>query len=320
MFPEFPASGPIPLDAGAAVAALAQDMGRNSDFTHLSLWVWALERRIRVSALNGNLIVQYQNARTGQQGYTFAGCNKVEATAETLLSAAAEHGWPRELFALPEATAKSINNPCFRVAAERDYSDYLYNTAELSDFSSERFRSHRKLVKQFWKNPSASVEQLDLARETTAREIVALATRWRENKECDGKPIVQSAWGDDLGPTARLLSCAPHFNMLGIGVRINGELAAYLIAELCDGHAIAHFGKADTRLAKGAHVVAIHELARALLARGYPVLNYQEDLGDPSLRATKLRLRPFGFAEKYTVRLATEKDRAVPRRVQEVRA
>lgn len=90
--------------------------------------------------------------------------------------------------------------------------------------------------------------------------------------------------------------------MQTIGLRRGSNLAAFAIVEpMPMRQAMLHFIKADTRNYPGAYEALMQYTARELLAAGYDTLNYQEDLGIPSLRASKLSYRPCGFLRKYTV-------------------
>ncbi|MBQ4334030.1 MAG: DUF2156 domain-containing protein, partial [Myxococcaceae bacterium] len=86
-----------------------------------------------------------------------------------------------------------------------------------------------------------------------------------------------------------------HFEALdqrGIALLIDGELAAFAIFEVVGGQmAIIHFERALRRF-KGLYQVVNQQTALAVEALGVPLINREEDLGEPGLRQAKLSYQP----------------------------
>ena len=64
--------------------------------------------------------------------------------------------------------------------------------------------------------------------------------------------------------------------------------------------AVMHFQKAD-RSYPGLPSWQTHEMGRTLIAQGYRLVNGEQDMGIPGLRAYKQSLQPCRYLKKYVV-------------------
>ena len=86
-----------------------------------------------------------------------------------------------------------------------------------------------------------------------------------------------------------------------MGVFIENNLIAFCINELKESeYVVSHVIKADPAFG-GAYSFLIQKSAEILTDNGKKYLNYEQDVGNPSLRLAKNLLRPCFFLKKYKV-------------------
>ena len=90
MIPEFPQFKPIELSDKQEVEKITSQYPPYSDFNFVSMWSWDIKGEMRLSMLNGNLVVKFNDYITGEPFYSFLGKNKLNETAEILLNLSKE--------------------------------------------------------------------------------------------------------------------------------------------------------------------------------------------------------------------------------------
>ncbi len=114
MIPNFPDFKPIELNDKDEIESFTKKFAPYSDFNFASMWSWDVKEEMRVSQLNGNLVVRFTDYLTGEPFYSFLGSNKPTETADALLTLAEKEGIPLHLKLVPEDSAKEID-PTIRI-------------------------------------------------------------------------------------------------------------------------------------------------------------------------------------------------------------
>ena len=81
MIPEFPEFKKLELSDKEDVEAFTKKFPPYSDFNFVSMWSWDIKGEMRLSILNGNLVVRFTDYITGDPFYSFLGNNKTNETA-----------------------------------------------------------------------------------------------------------------------------------------------------------------------------------------------------------------------------------------------
>src|SRR4051812_11832114 len=82
-----------------------------SDYNFISLWTYDYDRQYRLSVLNDNLIIKFQDYNDPNDFfYSFLGINQPDDTARLLLEHSAKEG-QKELKLIPEEVIESFSNP-----------------------------------------------------------------------------------------------------------------------------------------------------------------------------------------------------------------
>src|SRR6185436_18619332 len=109
MIPEFPEFKKLELTDKEEVEKFTSKFPPYSDFNFVSMWSWDIKGEMRLSMLNGNLVVRFTDYLTGELFYSFLGNSKVNETAEMLINFSRKEGLGAKLRLVPEDSIKGLN-------------------------------------------------------------------------------------------------------------------------------------------------------------------------------------------------------------------
>ncbi|GAB6036793.1 phosphatidylglycerol lysyltransferase domain-containing protein [Fundidesulfovibrio butyratiphilus] len=176
----------------------------------------------------------------------------------------------------------------------RDHWDYVYSVDELVRLSGNRFHKKKNLLAQFKKLYAYDYRPLtpDCIEEVLQMQLEWC--QWRE-AECD---LTLAAENQAISRVVKEWDNLP--DLLGGGIRVNGRMVAYTVAEpLDDDTLVIHFEKGHSDY-KGVYQ-AINQMFLADLKRPYTWVNREQDLGDEGLRKAKTSYNPVKFCKKFRV-------------------
>ena len=184
----------------------------------------------------------------------------------------------------------------FDVQHERDGDDYLYKIAELQAMEGKKYDGKRNFIKR--------CKELNPEVLTLTAELVpacqALHERWCRDKDCEGNKQLKA----ETEALREFFKNYAALESFGIVVKINGELAGFAIGEALNPDTfVEHYEKGDTKY-HGIYPFLVNELAKRLPEQ-FIYLNREQDLGEESLRKSKLSYHPVGLVEKYVVKAAS---------------
>ncbi len=304
MISEFPSFRNLRFDDKEQIESITSMYPPYSDFTFVSMWSWDTDEKCRVSTLNGNLVLLLNDYVTRKPFLTFVGINNPADTALRLLERALHMNVDTVLKLVPAVTAEAIDSPLLKVEADRSHFDYLYASQLLLELKGKAFETKRNLINRFEKKiPHANAAVLDLADRDTQEKIKQLCQDWHTRKQSKQADAYHE---HELSAIERLLQQATVLQLVSLGIFSNGDLIGFSILEMLPrSHAICHFSKTDTSYA-GVNDFLMHEQMRLLFNANITTLNYEQDLGIPSLRHSKNSFRPVDFLKKYTISSAID--------------
>ncbi len=299
MIPEFPHFKKLEFSDKADIEVFTRQYPPYSDFNFTSMWCWDIAEQAVLSVLNQNLIVKFCDYLTGQPFYSFLGNNNLQDTVQKLLDKSLEEGTGSELKLVPGDSIKGIDLTKFSIKEDRDHFDYVYSVDELKSYEGRIYETKRNNLNRFMrKHAGTVVKVLDLGNEETQEQIITLDHLWLENKILHKK----NPEADNEFKALNRLFQPSSLDLVAIGLYASGKLIAFCISELLvSGYALAHFAKANTHF-PGVYAHLMKENAKLLSLSGVSFLNYEQDLGIPSLRHSKVSFRPKLFLKKYSVR------------------
>lgn len=178
--------------------------------------------------------------------------------------------------------------PVVEIKSHRDYSDYLYNAADLSEFKGKRYHGQKNHVNKFMKEyPDFSFEPFgeeDLPEiYAFLKEHEALSERTEEEKT-------------EYRCCEKLLSAFRELSLLTAMIKIKGKIIAISVGEVMGDTLIIHIEKALPSYS-GAYPTMCTLFARKY-SQGLLYINREDDSGDPGLRTSKTQYHPIALVEK----------------------
>lgn len=297
MIPDYPNFVPLNLNHKGLVEAIASNYEPYSDFNFASLYCWNTDNTSELSWLNGNLVIKIPDYLTGKPCYSLLGESHIDASLSLLLQ---NHNI---LNFIPEAVIKHIKYPeKFVITEDPDHFDYVYSLAEHATFPGQKFRDQRKKMNRFLTDYGDAVQMIviDFSNEEQTANLRRTFAGWAKEKLKDDVNIMLEKQAID-----RLIDQARHHNVIGLELLIEGEAAGFSIVEKASGgYAVFHFHKALTSN-KGADVYLTSKVSEYLLHEGCLLINWEQDMGLPGLRYSKMHYRPIKMLKKYQLTLAT---------------
>ncbi|MFH1170725.1 MAG: phosphatidylglycerol lysyltransferase domain-containing protein [Candidatus Vogelbacteria bacterium] len=297
MLPQFPTFKKLELSDKAEVEAHTSKYPPYSDFNFVSMWSWDVNGEMRISELNGNLVVRFNDYLTGEPFYSFLGDNEVNDTAEKLLERAKKDGLKEKLGLVPEISIQKLNRETFLVSEDRDNFDYIIPTEIFKNYNTKATRAKKKSVKQFLRNFSPVVRVLNLHDQDTKSNILKVFDKWSDNKSASSLEVK-----NELSALERLFDSGCFSNHLCTGVFVDSELISFCLSEpLNNDFSSIHFCKADTSISSGTYAHVLQENANKLSTKNLKFVNIEQDLGIENMRKWKMSHGDHMFLKKYTV-------------------
>ncbi|MBI4225118.1 MAG: DUF2156 domain-containing protein [Candidatus Sungbacteria bacterium] len=297
IIPEFPNFKPLEFSDKEAIEGFTKKFPPYSDFNFMSMWCWDIKDDMRISQLNGNLVVKFTDYTTGNPFYSFLGKSNVSDTAKQLLDLSVQEGLQPVLKLLPEVSVAEMDKQSFVVEEDRDNFDYMYSVDKLKTYDGNKLRSKRNFFNRFKKNYQYSVARLDLSNPLAQEQILGLFATWQQNKKLDDAETL-----NELKAFQRLFKASDDKSLVLVGMFIDNKLVGFVMNDLlADGYAILNFEKADEKYV-GIYACLMLENAAILSQLNAQFLNFEQDLGIEGLRLGKQSFRPVAFLKKYTIR------------------
>ena len=209
-----------------------------------------------------------------------------QAGRAELLALLSDHA---SLFPMMQEQLVGLESTRFEWTSRRDDSDYLYDAQRFRGYAGRDLAPKRNLVKQLLAAHAVRVEALVPAFETAALDVLAC---WMQDKH-------KAAGEADVQACAEALHHLQPLGLVGRMYFVDGEPAGFLIAQILPDVAFMRFAKAGDRF-KGIYQFMFQEFCCALPDLRW--VNFEQDLGLPNFRQTKLSYRPHSLVAKYRVR------------------
>lgn len=296
MIPHFPKFKKLELTDKEEIEKINVKHLPYSDFNFVSLWSWDIKGEIRISQINGNLVVSFTDYLTGEPFYSFLGNNKVNETAEKLLELSKKEGLKSQLKLVPEDSLTGLDLSKFKTEEDRDHFDYLYSVPELKNLEGGKFVKKRNQVSIFLRNyPNVKTKIIDLKDKNIQGGIVNLFLEWLK-KKIEIEKVFES---HEEVAISRLLLAIDTCHLVGVGAFSNEKLIGFFINELTKSeYVVAHASKVDKSFV-GINSFLMKKNAEILFSFKKLIFNYEQDLGMENLRDAKIRFRPTQFLKKY---------------------
>lgn len=284
-----------PGQKDAYLAILDACPPRSCEYSFVNLFCWGLQQ----AAFRENTVLFFSHFN-GRSVYPFPiGTGNRKEAVEELLDDARRRGIPCRLVGMTEADCRDLESwfpGKFRIRADRDGFDYVYDIDDLADLKGRKFQKKRNHVNRFMlEHPDCRVLSLEECNFQAVRDMTA---GWYLARKA------QDPFGDYLLESVAINRALHNWRALGLDGCVLEEqgkvLAMALGSRLSRDTFDIHFEKADQD-SEGAYAMINRSFARYLREK-YPeirCLNREDDMGSEGLRKSKLSYQPHHLEEKY---------------------
>ncbi len=305
--PDFPDFRDLTLEDRSILHPLFQELQPEiSDRCFTNLFMWQPFYNIRLSRLNGNIILFASSSSTPEKQFFFppVGSREVMETIQDCMDYLKEIGAEPIIRRAPEdfVTVNEEGLRAFDVQGDEDISDYIYRAEDLITLKGRRYNGQRNFISRFKKRFDYTIEEIN---PSNADECIQFCNWWLDEKlqafQKRNMPETASVFlRAEVQATNKILQHFKVLKLTGMLVRIQGKAAGITIGELLNREmAVIHVEKCDHSYL-GLSQFINQEFCRRFWS-GCRFVNRMEDLGIPSLRKAKIALGPHHMARKFNI-------------------
>lgn len=274
-----------------------------SDFHFPIMWCWDIQEPITISVLHDNLIAYQPDCLTGKSFYSIFGNSKIPLTIDELCDFINTNDLLTTIKWIPEETFQLSNGQSKLFKEDQDNHDYVYDVAKLNLALGSEFSTYRRKLNQFLKeNKDFEIKFLDLTKVETHSQLIAFFHLWTDKKK-ENQSSFEPLY--ELQAFRKLLQTADHFiSLKALTLFSAGELVAFAIIDfMSNDYACIPFIKSNINYNCSSQFL-MKSVASFLHDSNIKFINFEPDLGIPSLRFSKQSYRPTKFLKKYSIETA----------------
>lgn len=297
MIPTFPDFKKLELSDKKDVEKFTSKFPPYSDFNFISMWIWNLKGEMKLSILNGNLVVKFTDYMNGKPFLSFLGKNKISETAQELIKFSEKKYEKKSLKLIPEEIANDLNKLGFIVKPDPNSHDYVYSISRLATMNAWPQNTLSKGIRRFIKKYPDYVVKQSFLQEIKKEEYLGMFKKWADNKK-----ITDHFEMNEFKALKRILEITDK-KIIVTSLYIKNILVGYTLTEIetNNNYAMSHFAKADIIHHPAVYNVLNWEEAKILKKQGIKYYNWEQDLGIPGLRNSKLKYKPSFLLKQFTI-------------------
>ncbi len=295
MLPSYPEFAPIDLSMRQELHPWFQQLEAGlSEFTFSNIWLFRHTYGYRLCRFDeGKYLLS--GTKNGKRFFSAPWGLPDRGTLAELFSS---HDFLKNLNAhQAETLAPELASWGYEVRDDRDNWDYLYDSAEMATLDGKKFHKKRNHVNQFQAAYPEGVRGRDMDdSDADTQDALALLELWQSRREDRS----------DYLPSKDAILHRKELELQGRIWTLGGKVVAFAQGEPTQRGAAftIHFEKADGEY-KGVYQTVFQEWAQQL-RNHFPLINREQDLGEPGLRQAKETYRPVGYVRKFQVWPAAE--------------
>lgn len=173
----------------------------------------------------------------------------------------------------------------------RDWADYVYDVASMQTFSGKKLHGQRNFLNRFNKlYPEARVEAISAGNLDLCKKFLDV---YAQQVRSEGAVA-------EMGYVREVLDNYDLYGLSGTCVLVDGEVVAFAIGSKRGDMLYEHIEKAS-RDYPGAYQKIASEFAKMYGTSEICFVNREDDMGNESLRTSKLAYQPVELLEKYVI-------------------
>ena len=275
---------------------------RGCEYTFGNVYIWKDYYATQIALLDDSEIIVRFNRQV--EGYLFpCGIRDLQRTIEQMITDSEQRAKAFRLVAVSSADVEQLQQLFpgrFLFSANRDFSEYVYNSSDLIQLAGKRYHSKRNHISRFISEyPDYTFEEIT---PENIREVQNMSEQWY--KEALSARLDESLIQEK---TATDNAIRDHFRLgfSGLLIRAAGRVIAFAMGEpVNDRTFCVHIEKALSEI-NGAYAIINRDYA-AHFCPEYAFINREDDVGQQGLRRSKLSYHPAYLIDKYIVTLAQD--------------
>jgi uncharacterized protein len=300
MIPQFPEFKPVEIgDRDFMRTRLWEYQPETSELNFTNLFIWRNHYGLRWSTLDRWILVIGENTAHGIAALPPIGPGSRLEVTRALLKWMADGGRRVKEPRIDRADQKLVSELAdaegFDIQPVRDHFDYVYQTKSLVELNGKNYRAKRNHLNYLFRTYPITYEPME---ESHIQDCLKMADEWCEARRCQEDLNLESEWG---ATREALLN----FKALGVEggvVRVGGKVEAFTLGELLNSQtAVVHIEKANMEV-RGLYAVINQQFCEKRW-RDVPLINREQDLGEPGLRRAKLSYSPDQLIDKFRIAL-----------------
>lgn len=296
VFPEF---STLDLDDREKYESYTRHLPPVSDISFITLMIW-WRKHLKVSQLNGNLVLHYEQDNEADLGLCLVGVNEIDQSLAEIFGYLRATNKPLKMIHVPEFVVGGIRDTAkYKIEEEHNYHEYIVPITHLYPLKTAQI-SQRYKINRFSRDQlpvRVEVKTLDLGDREQQDALLVAASRWHETfgSPNDTDNYEQQALEVSIRNATKL-------GLDNVCLYLDGELSGFVINQL------SH----DKKYIIGNHMKFRRDIPRIVNFLQYlsaehshqlgaTFINFEMDLGIPGLRRHKQDLHPVDYFKKFSV-------------------
>lgn len=265
---------------------------RSCDFSVGGIFMWVDYFNYKFCILHDTLFVKSDVNSFDCDLFYYPIGSMDEEAALSLIRSYCHTNRRKAMIMVPLELATGVDIPDFSSGKSLDFwAEYIYDINSFLSFAGKKMEKKRNHLNFFMKNYEFTIEEIS---NKNKDELIAFTQDFESDHACEDVALYENE------KVISTLRDYDKYNYNGILIRINGSIAGYSFGEVIGDTCFVHVEKADISY-RGIYQAVSSMLSRLIHER-YPevrYLNREEDMGDESLRKSKLSYHPVMTVCKY---------------------
>lgn len=270
-------------------------------FTTLNMW-WNLDGSLRMSTLNGNIILSYSAPDdVVNSGVSIVGTKDIDSTVDAVFCELRQQNKPVRLVHVPDFVVEGIvDRERFNIEEERDYDEYILPVEKLYPQSAiplhDTRRKISKFVREVGNGQRAEMRELDITNPGCLDLVLSSYKKW------PAKTSHSSDEDWEFRVMRKALANAKAWGIHNSCLFVDGKLNGFVLYQMSasgDCMILNHL-RVNYELPY-AFIYVLYCCAERAGRLGAKSLNIEMDLGIPGLRFFKSHITSFTLLRKYTI-------------------
>lgn len=293
--PQFPLFRLLQISDFDIFSSHSANLPPYSDTNFVSLFSWDIKQSCKISNLNNNLIILFQDYLSQKFCLTIAGDSLPNETIAAMNNFIKKIPYNGGLKYIPKYIAETIDPKRWQVIESAGTHDYILAIDKLKHMDKWHHSSIPNSIRRFEKSTPEFTFTVTKNGEVDWGPYLAVFEYWLNDNELD-------IWANNEYKAFKRFTKLKFDTLLTFSIFIDGALKAFDCCELInEKYVVAHFSKADKSF-KGIYEALQLYTAIFLDKEKFEYINIEQDLGLEGLRFSKSKYEPIVFLEKFIIK------------------